>query len=137
MGGLSRERRAELENLLRSDFYDGSVACRAEFVLRRDEGVSVVDIAARVGTFRPTVYRWLELYDRDGVDGLVNRVSTGRPPGISAGVRGRIVALTRTSPPDHTDGVIGPAAIWRISSRARRGSSCRIISFPSCSGNMI
>jgi transposase len=102
MGSLSRERRAELENLLRSDFYDGSVACRAEFVLRRDEGVSVADIAARVGTSRPTVYRWLERYGRDGVDGLVNRVSTGRPPGISVGVRGRIVALTRTSPPDHT-----------------------------------
>jgi transposase len=99
---LSRERRAELEGLLRSDSYDGSVSDRAQFVLWRDEGVSVADIAGRAGTSRPTVYRWLDRYDRDGVDGLVDRVSTGRPPEVSAEVRARIVALTRTSPPEHT-----------------------------------
>jgi transposase len=94
--------RAELEGLLQSDSYDGSVAYRAQFVLWRDEGLSPSDIAARAGTSRPTVYRWLGRYDREGVDGLVDRVSTGRPLEVSPDVRARIVALTRTSPPEDT-----------------------------------
>jgi transposase len=99
---LSRERRAELESVLRSGSYDGSVSYRAQLVLWRDEGVSVADIAVRAGTSRPTVYRWLERYDRDGVEGLVDRVSTGRPPEVSDQVRARIVALSRMSPPEET-----------------------------------
>jgi transposase len=99
---LSSGRRAELEGLLRSDSYDGSVAYRAQLVLWNDDGMSVAEIAARAGTSRPTVYRWLERYDRDGADGLVNHVPTGRPPEISDKVRARVVALTRMSPPEQT-----------------------------------
>jgi transposase len=99
---LSRDRRAELEGLLRSDSYDGSVSYRAQLVLWNYDGMSVAEIAAKAGTSRPTVYRWLERYDRDGADGLVNHVPTGRPPEISDAVRARVVALTRISPPEQT-----------------------------------
>jgi hypothetical protein len=37
-----------------------------------------------------------------GVDGLSDWVSTGRPPEISAEGRGRILALSRQSPPEET-----------------------------------
>ena len=66
---LSQGRRAELEGLLRSDSYDGSVSYRAQIVLWDDDGMSVAEIAARAGTSKPTVYRWLERYGRDGADG--------------------------------------------------------------------
>lgn len=99
---ISGERRAELECLLRSDSYDGSVSARAQLVLWHDDGISVPEIAVRARTSKPTVYRWLSRYEAEGVAGLVGRVSTGRPPEVSDKVRARIVALTRTSPPDET-----------------------------------
>jgi transposase len=54
------------------------------------------------GTTKPTVYKWIAQYEQHGIDGLSNRVSTGRPPEISTEARARIVALTRQSPPDKT-----------------------------------
>jgi transposase len=99
---ISGERRAELEALPRSESYDGSVSYRARLVLWHDDGMSVTEIAARARTSKPTVYRWLNRYEEEGVAGLVGRVSTGRPPEISDKVRARIIALTRTTPPDET-----------------------------------
>ncbi len=52
-----------------------------------------------VGVSKPTVYLWLSRYDEAGPDGLVSRVSTGRPPEVSDRTRARILALTRQSPP--------------------------------------
>lgn len=93
---LSPERRAELRDLLRSDAYDGSMAYRAQLVLWHDEGMSAAAIARRAGTSRPTVYRWVSRYERDGVGGLVNQVSTGRPPEVSAEMRAYIEAYSQS-----------------------------------------
>ena len=54
------------------------------------------------GTTKPTVYKWIARYEQHGIDGLSDRVSTGRPPEVSAEVRARILALTRQSPPEKT-----------------------------------
>jgi transposase len=99
---LSDEQRSGLQSLLRPGIYHGSVTDRAQMVLWSSEGYSVVEIAAMVGTSRPTVYRWLRRYEASGPGGLVDRVSTGRPASVSGRVRARILALTRTSPPSET-----------------------------------
>jgi transposase len=88
-----------LRELLRPDGYDGTVAARAEIVLLRSEGHSVASVAEMTGTTRPTVYKWVDRYEREGVDGLVDRKRPGRQPWITEKVRSRIVALTRQSPP--------------------------------------
>src|SRR5919198_3279378 len=94
--------RAILESLLRRDDYDGSVSARAQIVLWRAEGYSAPEIARMAGTTKPTVYKWIARYEQDGIDGLSDRLSTGRPPEISNEVRARILALSRQSPPERT-----------------------------------
>jgi transposase len=96
---LSSDQRVALESFIGLGEYDGSVACRARMVLLRDDGYPPVEIARLVGVSKPTVYLWLSRYDEAGPDGLVNRVSSGRPPEVSDRTRARIVALTRQSPP--------------------------------------
>ena len=99
---LTSEDRIRLESLLRREGYDGSVSARAQIVLWRAEGYSVPEIARMTGTTKPTVYKWIARYERHGIDGLSDRASTGRPPEISGEARGRILALTRCSPPEKT-----------------------------------
>ena len=99
---LTVEDRVDLESLLRPEGYDGSVSARAQIVLWRAEGHSAPEIARMAHTTKPTVYKWITRYEQEGIDGLTDRVSTGRPPEISAEVRARILALTRQSPPEET-----------------------------------
>ena len=99
---LTREDRVGLESLLRREGYDGSASARAQIVLWRAEGHSVPEIARMAGTTRPTVYKWIARYEQHGIDGLSDRVSTGRPPEVSGEVRAKILALTRQSPPENS-----------------------------------
>ena len=71
-------------------------------VLWNDAGLSVQDIARRSGASKPTVYKWLDRYQRFGVDGLADLPRVGPPPGVPGKVRARIVALTRCTPPADT-----------------------------------
>ena len=71
-------------------------------VLWNDAGLSVQDIAGRSGASKPTVYKWLDRYQRFGVDGLADLPRVGPPPGVPGKVRARIVALTRCTPPVDT-----------------------------------
>jgi len=71
-------------------------------VLLWSDGYPVTTIAQMTGTTRPTVYKWIERHGHEGVDGLIDRKPPGRAPDISEGVRSRIVALTRASPPSET-----------------------------------
>ena len=54
------------------------------------------------GASKPTVYKWLDRYERLGVDGLTDLPRSGRPPEVPDSVRSRIVALTRCTPPADT-----------------------------------
>jgi transposase len=99
---VTNEDRIHLESLLREPGYDGSVSARAQIVLWRADGYSIHDIVKMAGTTPPTVYKWIKRYELQGIDGLVDRKSTGRPREISGRVRARILALTRQSPPGKT-----------------------------------
>lgn len=88
-----------LRALRRRDTYDGTVAARAKIVLLCSEGHSVAEMT---GATRPTAYKWVDRYEREGVDGLVDRPRPGRKPQISERVRSRIVALTKQTPPEST-----------------------------------
>jgi hypothetical protein len=76
---LPEAQRAALEALTRQDGYDGSVSARAQMVLWRADGFSVGDIVRMSDASKPTVYKWLDRYERLGVDGLgIWRVRGGR-----------------------------------------------------------
>jgi transposase len=98
---LSDEQRSELESVV-SVGYDGSVSARAQMVLAWYGGESAADIAERFGTSKPTVYKWVDRFEADGVAGLESRKPTGRPQSVPGSVRARIVALTKRPPPKDT-----------------------------------
>ena len=99
---LSESQRAELRAKIPPGGYDGSVASRAQMVLWHDEGHSVPEIAAMMGTSKVTVYKWLERYEEGGMAALETRRLTGRPREVPGEVRSRILALARQSPPEST-----------------------------------
>lgn len=98
---LSEMQRSKLESLVAVG-YDGSVAVRAQIVLGWYEGWSATELAARFGTTRPTVYKWVYRFDEGGVAALESRKSPGAPRTVSESERSRIVALTKLPPPEGT-----------------------------------
>ncbi len=74
------------------------MATRARIVLWWAEGRAKVEIAAPAGVSRPTVDLWLSRFAVDGVAGPLGRRRGAPREQVSAAIRGRIVALTRTSP---------------------------------------
>jgi transposase len=99
---LTNDGRIGLEALLSPSGYDRSVSARAQMVLWRADGYSVSEIARMASTTSRTVYTWLARYQLHGVDGLINRVPTGRPPSVPVEVRSKILALSQQTPPDET-----------------------------------
>lgn len=99
---LTDGQRSELRGMIRADGYDGSVSARAQLVLWHADGHSVKEVAEMGGTSRPTVYKWLDRYERFGPEGLASLSSPGRPREVPGDVRAQIVALTRKSPPEET-----------------------------------
>jgi transposase len=96
---LSERDRAELQSVVGSGSYDGSVSARAQIVLWHDEGYPKVKITEMSGASRPTVNKWLKRYEKGGLGALVNLTSPGGPRQIPDRIRGRVLALTRTTPP--------------------------------------
>jgi len=97
----------------------------------------VPEIARMAGITKSTVYKWIARYERHGIDGLSDRASTGRPLEISGETKGRILALTRCSPPEKTGlshwssremaRYLKRAVRWRAISKER---SCRLVPAP-------
>jgi hypothetical protein len=85
---------------------------------------------------KPTVYKWIARYVQSGIDGLSDRVSTGRPRKFRSRSRATSLALTRQSPPAKTGSSIGRAGRWHAASK-RRGSASRTTSWPRCGGSTI
>jgi len=98
---LTEEERVELESVI-SVGYDRSVSARAQMVLWRARGHGVAEIAVMAGVAKPTVYNWIERYEQEGLNGLDDRKSTGRPRSVSGRDRARILALTKLPPPEET-----------------------------------
>jgi len=97
---LSEEQLAELRAAVKPDTYDRSVAARAQIVVWYHEGHRKADIAKRSGASRPTIDKWIDRYARYGLDGLSSRTSPGGPRTIPGHIRGRVLALTRQTPPE-------------------------------------
>jgi transposase len=96
---LTEEQLAELRAAVKPDTYDGSVQARAQIVLWYHEGRRKTEIAKMSGASRPTIDLWLRRYAEYGLDGLASRSSPGGPRTIPDRIRGRVLALTRQTPP--------------------------------------
>jgi transposase len=96
---LTEEQLSELRAAVGPDAYDGSVQARAQIVLWYHEGHRKTEIAKMSGASRPTIDLWLRRYAEYGIDGLATRPSPGGPRTIPDRIRGRVLALTRQTPP--------------------------------------
>ena len=77
---LRRGDRAQLESLLRSRTTAHRLLERAQIVLASAAGDAGNTICVQLGVSRPTVSRWLDRYDDEGLAGLVaDRRRIGRP----------------------------------------------------------
>lgn len=57
----------------------GRIALRALMVLWRAEGLSTLEIAARLGCYREAITPWVERYQEQGIAGLYDQPRSGRP----------------------------------------------------------
>src|SRR5436853_1200939 len=99
---LTADEQAELRDLASSPDVPAAVGTRARIVLWHAEGRLKKDIAALAGVSRPTVDLWLSRYAADGAAGLLAAKPGGAREQVSADVRSRVLALTRTTPPAET-----------------------------------
>jgi len=76
---LSAKELAALEELYRQT-KDTDVRSRCQMILLSNEGRSPPQIAQRVRFHRRTVTRYIQRYEAEGIEGLLTRPRSGRPP---------------------------------------------------------
>src|SRR6188472_132632 len=96
---LSARERVELRALANGSDVSARIATRARIVLWSAEGRMKKDIAVLAGVSRPTVDFWIDRYGSGGVAALNDRPSGAPREQVPPAVRGRILALTRCTPP--------------------------------------
>jgi transposase len=99
---LTADQRAELQATVRSADTPATIATRARIVLWHAEGQPKKQIATLAGVSRPTVDHWLHRYHGEGIAGLFDRSHAAPREQVPAGIRSRILAATRMSPPADT-----------------------------------
>src|ERR671926_525202 len=99
---LEADERKELRALMNDAATSAPVATRARIVLWRADGRQKKEIAALAGVSRPTVDLWLKRYEADGIAGLLDRPCGAGREQVSAVIRARVLAASRTSPPAET-----------------------------------
>jgi transposase len=122
---LRRGDRAKLERLARSRTIPQRVVERAKIVLASAAGASGAAICERVGVSRPTVTRWLDRYEQEGVSALLqDRPRAGRPRQVTPPLEAEIVRKTlHDQPPSGThwssrllakEVGLNQSTVWRI-----------------------
>jgi transposase len=99
---LTADERAELLSLVNDRGVPANVATRARIVLWYAEGLQKKEVAVLAGVSRPTVDLWLSRYEAQGVGGFVDLPRGASREQVPARIRGRVLALTRATPPVET-----------------------------------
>lgn len=80
---VSREDRAQLESMARSQSLPAALSRRAQMILRMADGESSSSVARRYRYSRPTVSLWRTRFRERGIAGLHNELKPGRPRATS------------------------------------------------------
>jgi len=100
---LRRGDRKRLEGWLRTRTTPQRQVERAEIVLGSADGLSSYELAERLGLSRPTVQRWLDRYEAEGIQGLEDRSRSGRPRTVTPEVVEEVIEMTtQDDPPEGT-----------------------------------
>src|SRR3954470_24925664 len=99
---LTEGQTAEVRAVINSRDVPAMGANRARIVLWMADGRRRKDVAELAGVSLPTVDRWVDRYAADGLAGLQDGSHAAPREQVPGWVRGRILALTRMSPPAET-----------------------------------
>jgi transposase len=99
---VTDEQAGELRAVVNSRDVSAVIATRARIVLWMAEGRRRRDVAELAGVSLPTVDRWVERYETDGLGGLEGDKRGAPREQVPARVAARILALTRTTPASET-----------------------------------
>ena len=95
--------RARLEAWVRTRTTPQRQVERAQIVLGSADGRSSYELAEELNISRPTVQRWLDRYEADGIEGLEDRPRSGRPRKVTQEVEEEVVEkTTQEDPPQGT-----------------------------------
>ena len=117
--------RVQLNQVTRNGNTPQKVALRARIVLLSADGISTGEIMRQLGTTTPTITRWRDRYETDGIPGLLkDRSRPGRKRRIEEAKVREVVEWTLQEKPSHATHwstrslatVVGlsPASIQRI-----------------------
>ena len=67
---VTAEERRELERRIAAATTPARDSLRANIVLLRSEGFGQLEVASRLGVSAPSVSKWSQRFDREGLDGL-------------------------------------------------------------------
>ena len=96
---LTAEERQILERRVRAATTPQRDSLRARIVLLRAEGLSQKEVARRLQVSLPTVNKWSQRFEREGLPGLEERARQGRPPSLPAATVQRVIEAASQAPP--------------------------------------
>ncbi len=84
----------------------GAVACRILAIAHVLDGASRAEAAALCGMDRQTLRDWVHRFNAEGIEGLTNKVGSGRPPALSEPQMAELKAIVLAGPDLEQDGVV-------------------------------
>ncbi len=112
MLAITDEQRSELSKWARSRTLPAGDVLRARLILALAEGESYRQIMSSLRTTAPTISRWKQRFEQDGIDGLAPRHKGSQPRVADAAVQARIARKTQHKS-RRMEARIGRAARWR------------------------
>jgi transposase len=97
---LSDEQRQELTRWAQSRSLPAGDVLRARLILALDEGKSWTQIEADLGTSRPTIARWKQRFEQNGMSGLDSRHKGSKPRRATPAMQARVLRKTTRKPED-------------------------------------
>ena len=97
---LTDEQRMDLTQWAQSRTLPAGDVFRARLILALADGQSYRHIMITLGTTAPTISRWKQRFEEDGIDGLNPRHKGSQPRVADAAVQARIARKTQQKPPD-------------------------------------
>jgi transposase len=97
---ITDEQRSELSKWAQSRTLPAGDVFRARLILALAEGESYRQIMTSLRTTAPTISRWKQRFEQDGMDGLDARHRGSQPRVADAAVQARIARKTRQKPTD-------------------------------------
>ena len=100
MLSLTDEQRDDLTQWAQSRTLPAGDVFRARLILALADGQSYRRIMTTLGTTAPTISRWKQRFEEDGINGLNPRHKGSQPRVADAAVQARIARKTQQKPPD-------------------------------------